>query len=142
MGNRKYTRIFKDQDKVDLTVKLLNDGFSFSFIGNLLECHRSSVYSFKKRKVKEGVVFKKVGNKLDIIYNRFHKACKSKKLKSNYLADFERAFDKGKTYKEYVEESRKRDIGKVKSVASRMRQARQNLKEARIREKQELINNK
>lgn len=124
MSRKDFTKLFNKKENVDLAIKLIDDDFSFSFIGNLLGCDRTSVYSFYKRMGERGHVFKKTKKKkIDIIYRKSQKEYKAEKKRRN-----PDKINKGKTYKEYLEESKSRS---KKLVKARMILARKTLRELR-----------
>ena len=58
MSREDYVKIFeKYPDKVVIAREMINKGYSYALIGEKLNCHGSSVYSFRLREEARGHIF-------------------------------------------------------------------------------------
>lgn len=143
MARFTYIKLFKDPEIEARAIKMINEGFSFTFIGRLLRCDRTSVMALKKRKMEAGMVFKNVGDSLDRLYRRGY--IKIKKDKQNIQQDlpikkevnnFEDTLkvNKGKTYAEYLKIEKKKT---QKSRNASKRRALETLRKVRLKREKE-----
>jgi len=58
MINKDYMKVFNKDLVKEITVRLINEGFSYMFIAKILGCEEESVAEFKRKKVADGYIFK------------------------------------------------------------------------------------
>jgi|3_EtaG_2_1085321.scaffolds.fasta_scaffold13454_4 predicted transcriptional regulator len=114
-----YIRLFSDPETEGFAVRLLHDGFSYTFIGRILNCDRSSVYSLQKRKEADGMVFKNYEKSLDKIYKLNYRKINREKRRRARLEKLPKPStmkffkpEEGTTYAEYraIDQEKTREI--------------------------------
>ena len=59
MPRKRYKKLFRDHEIAERCIEMINSGYTYRSISEVLICDHTSVLDFKLRKEKEGVFFKK-----------------------------------------------------------------------------------
>ena len=121
---RRYIRLFDNPDNVQDAIDMLNAGMSFSHIGRILKCDRTSVMSFFEREKEKGVVFTRTGFVMKEDFNE-----KDRQRDLVNCLEVNEKINRGKSsYKEYLAVYKKTFKN---DVDFKMEQAKKSILEAR-----------
>lgn len=136
-GRESFVKLFRFKENSDRAISLINEGYSFRFIGIIMNCDRTSVMDFYRRKKKEGIVFKYSGQKvpdgktppspIGIIVSK----SPVKVIRENNNSE---KLNPGLSYKEYLEKDNKKNKAIREANLLRAQKLIKTLKEKRKKE--------
>lgn len=147
VGRHGYVRLFRFQENTDKAIELIRLGFSYSDIGIVLGCDRTSVMSFHRRKIRDGVDFGMFDGQRSQLKKRLSNCEDVEKTKEELLRDTIKfnnveedtgeIINQGKSYEEYLEDYKK-EISEIQK--ERMEKAKEVIEGLRKWRKENNIN--
>lgn len=102
-----FLKLFRKEENVNKAIYLLKLGYSYTRIGKVLGCDRTSVIYFHKKKIKEGILKE----------NKPKKCVKKKRNYKSYL----------KEYKEKTKQREKKRMDQAKKTIAEVRKKRKEM---------------
>jgi len=134
-----YVQFFNKALIQDIVVKLINEGFSESYISYIIGCEMESVIDFKVAKEKSGFIFRKDAHKerLRINNKKGHKsiAMKNRTDNSRFYFSGNEMVIRPLAYKDYLEKDKKKNRDIRKERIEKAKETVEKLKKKRKKQK-------